>query len=254
MHHPPDLNLASSYIPACLCILKCAFAFTLFVFSPVRGWIGLCCLVLVDRILWNQNHTSILDVNAVVVSLLGGLMVMHTRVDGLHTMVHLAVIAIWMLVSALQIVGATRLSRAYEVILGACCVTILSCMHQTQERTELLALRVFVYVVANITLPYLCVMMQQLDIDTYVNVCRTFLVLLGTPEIASAWVVVYILCMGYQIKAVPFCKKQPQQIYDGDDEEDQKVSVAASSSVVIPDEAALLREALASRRGFARES
>jgi hypothetical protein len=252
MHHPPDLNLASSYIPACLCTLKCALAFSFFVLSPVRGWIGLCCLVLVDRILWNHSHTAILDVNAVVVSLLGGLMVMHTRVDGVHTVMHLAVVGVWILSSALQIVGATRLNRAYEVVLGACCVTVLSCLHQQQERTEMLALRVFVYVVANITLPYLSVMMQQYDIDTYVNVCRTMLILLGEPEIASVWVITYVLCIGYQMRGVPAARKQ--QCDCDDDGETGPPSSSSGSVVVIQDEAALLREALASRRGFSRET
>ena len=62
--------------PARPCILKCACAFLLFVFSPGRGWIGLCCLLMVDRLLWNAAgvSSSILDVNAVAVALVGGLM------------------------------------------------------------------------------------------------------------------------------------------------------------------------------------
>jgi len=263
MHHPPDLNLASSYIPACLCVLKCTAAFVLFVFSPVRGWIGLGSLILVDRILWNQHHTTILDVNAVIVALIGGLMVMHARSDGLHSVLHVAVIAVWMLVSAPQIVGLSRIQKSYEVILGGCCVTILSCMYQAQERTEMLAFRAFVFVVANVTLPYLGVMMQQHEIDTYVNACRTMLILLGEPEVACAWLVIYILCIGYQIRGYP--KKQVQQTIQ--QEEPTSVVVhssklapplpsvnASSSSATGQDEATLLREALASRRGFNRDS
>jgi uncharacterized membrane protein len=267
MHRLPDLNLASSYIPACLCVLKCTAVFVLFIFSPVRGWIGMGCLILVDRILWNQHHTTILDVNAVAVALVGGLMVMHSRADGLHSVLHVAVTAVWMLVSAPQIVGVSRIHRSYEVILGACCVTILSCLYQTQERTELLALRAFVFVVANVTLPYLGVMMQQHEIDTYVNACRTMLILLGTPEVACAWMVTYMLCIGYQIRG---CPKRPAQSLQ---QLEELASVAVHSSKPSPpmpsmnnppsliheqhsssDEAALLREALASRRGFNRDS
>lgn len=264
MHHPPDLNLASSYIPACLCVLKCTAIFALFVFSPVRGWIGLGCVVLVDRILWNQYHTTILDVNAVMVALLGGLMVMHARSDGLHSVLHVAVIAVWMLCSAPQIVGVTRFQKSYEVLLGGCCVTILSSLHQAQERTEMLALRAFVFVVANVTLPYLGVMMQQHEIDTYVNACRTMLVLLGEPEVACAWVAVYILCIGYQIRGYP--KKQQGQQSQPQQQEPTSVVIHSSKpspptpsnttaqSSAVQDEAALLREALASRRGFSRDS
>ena len=261
MHLPPDLNLASSYIPACLCVLKCALAFVLFVFSPVRGWIGLCCLALVDRILWNQSQTTILDVNAVVVALIGGLMVMHSRSEGLHSVMHMAVIGVWMLVSAPQIVGITRINRAYEVVLGGCCVTILSCLFQAQERTEMLALRAFVFVVANIALPYLGVMMQQYEIDTYVNASRTLLILLGEPEVACAWVVVYILCIGYQIRATPkkqtYTSQEPTSIVIHQPKSAPALPQSSPNNPsvsVIQDEATLLREALASRRGFSRDA
>ena len=250
MHHPPDLNLASSYIPACLCVMKCTFAFVLFVFSPMRGWIGLSCLVIMDRILWNNHQTTVLDVNAVVFALIGGLMVMHTRSEGVHTMFNTAVVGVWILVSAAQVISLTRLSRSYEIILGGCCIAILSCLYQAQERTELLALRAFVFVVANTTLPYLGVMMQQSEIDTYVNASRTLLIILGEPEVSCTWIVLYVLCMGYQIRS-------------SSSKRTETISCTPSSVVVqqakappptpSADEAALLREALASRRGGFRE-
>ena len=258
MHHPPDLNLASSYIPACLCVLKCTAAFVLFVFSPVRGWIGLGSLILMDRILWNNHQSTILDVNAVVVALVGGLMVMHTRSDGVYSVMHVAVIGLWMVVSAPQIVGASRIHKAYEVVLGGCCVTLLSCMYQARERTELLALRAFVFVVANVTLPYLGVMMQHNEIDTYVNASRTMLILLGEPEVACVWVVVYILCIGYQIKGFPKKANALSQeiisITVNPSKQAPALPQTGAATAAGPDEAALLREALASRRGFNRES
>lgn len=255
MLFPPDLSLASSYIPACLCILKCTFAFVLFIFSPVRGWIGLCCLLIVDRILWNQSSaSSILDVNAVASALVGGLMVMHTRANGLHTVAFMAVSGVWALTSALQVVGLTRLNRSHEVLLGACSVTVLSCLYQAQERTEFLALRAFVFVVANTTLPYIGVMMQQYhDIDTYVNVCRTLLVVLGELEVACAWVVLYILSIGYQIRSGGAATTKRQRSYETPIAVVVQTPQQASQqpqSETPPDEAALLREALASRRGM----
>jgi hypothetical protein len=146
----------------------------------------------------------LLDVNSVVVSLVGGLMVMHTRAEGVHSLTHLAVIAVWMLVTAPQITGLTRFARAYEVLLAGACVSVLSCMHQAQERTELLALRVFVFVVFNTALPYVDTLMQRhLEPDgTYVNVCRTLLILLGEPGAAGLWVVAYLLCLGYQLRTM----------------------------------------------------
>jgi hypothetical protein len=308
MHHPPDLSLASSYIPACLCLFKCTVAFVLFIFSPVRGWIGLFSVLLTDRILWNQSaNSTILDVNAVCVSLVGGLMVMHARADGLKTLAHFAITGAWILLSSLQVLGATRLHRAYEVLYAAFAVSALSCLYQAQERTELLALRSFVFVVANVTLPYLGVLLQHQEIDTYVNACRTLLVLLGEPEIASACAVVYILCIGYQLRgtgsaaassascgiarrgqngSAKYYSASHQSPYFDDDEqplhsvtmiEDGMMTVGGSKQQTLghltnpsssssssstglaaggtpspsaSEEAALLREALASRKGF----
>ena len=200
MYHPPDLNLASSYIPACLCLVKSCFVFALFNVAPVRGWIALTSLLVVDRILWNSSSLLILDVNAVCVALVGGLMVVHGRAEGIKTVVHNAVTLSWALASILQITGLTKLNRSYEVILAACVVSVLSCFYQAQDRIELLALRSFVFVVGNITLPYVEVLMQRFDVDSYVNVCRTGLILLGEPELAAMWVVIYILSVGYQVR------------------------------------------------------
>ena len=305
MHLPPDLSLASSYIPACLCLFKCTIAFVLFIFSPIRGWIGLFSVLFTDRILWNQaTNSTILDVNAVCVSLVGGLMVMHARAEGVKTMIHFAITGAWILLSSLQVLGATHLHRAYEVLYAAAAVSALSCLHQAQERTELLALRSFVFVVANVTLPYLGVMLQHQDIDTYINACRTLLILLGEPEIASAWSVVYVLCIGYQIQNTNgnnancikrthsssgkayyshiqspyYDDEQPQlllQHHRHDSTSDNQMSPTPSmlllssapslstnattisttpssstASATTSDEAALLREALATRKGF----
>jgi hypothetical protein len=194
---------------------------------------------------------------------------------------------VWILLSSLQILGIAHLNRTYEVLFAACAVSILSCLHQAPERTELLALRSFVFVVANATLPYLGVMLQHPEIDTYVNACRTLLILLGEPEVASSWVAVYIICIGYQVRnSAPSvvhgpCNhskktmiKYPQSYYKnpaGDDCDEEtsydcadyavfatKQPLAAqpaaatppSSTTTASEEAALLREALASRKGF----
>ena len=207
-----------------------------------------------DRILWNNNHTTILDVNSVIVALISGLMVMHTRSEGVHTLFNAAVAGVWILASASQVISLTRFSRAYEIVLGGCCVAIMSCLFQAQERTELLALRAFVFVVANTTLPYIGVLMQQAEIDTYVNASRTLLIILGEPEVACSWVVLYVLCIGYQLRSnhkrvdtSPI--STPSSIVV-----QQQPKAAAPTPSSSADEAALLREALASRRGGCREA
>lgn len=242
MHYPPDLNLASSYLPACLCILKSMLLFLLFVLSPVRGWIGLCCLLALDRILWNHCSHLILDVNAVLFALAGGLMVMHARVDGVqNSVLEIIIVVLWQLVSASQIVGLSRLPRAQEIVFGACCVSMLSCFHQAAAGVEILALRTFVFVLFNVTLPYIGVMMQH-EIDTYANISRTMPFYLSGPEASAAWLAIYLLCIGHQVR-------KRTQLHDDDE---APVIAVHKSPPETPepsvDESVQLREALASRR------
>ena len=252
MHQPPDLSLASSYVPACFCMVKCLFCFILFLFSPVRGWIAMVSLLLADRILWNQyNNITILDVNAVCVSLVGALMVMHAREDGVHSVTQLGIIAAWTLLSALQILGTTKLPSSVEVVAAACCVSILSCLFQAREIGEVMALRSFVFVMANVVLPYLGVLLQNAEVTTYVIVCRTLPILLGGPEIACAWVAVYVLCMGYQVRN----SRGKQQRYSPEPHAipptQQSVctsSTACHSLSSNSEDASLLREALARKQ------
>ena len=247
MHFPPDLTLASSYIPACMCILKSGFAFALFVVSPVRGWIGICCLLTVDRLLWNNQSGGILDVNAVVGALVGGLMVVHNRGEGLHSMLQLAVVVVWMLVSACQIIGVARIPRGHEIVLAGGCLTILSCLYQAQERVELVALRAAVFVVLNVTLPYLGVLLQQPDIDTYVNLCRTLVLLLGEPSQALAWLAIYFLCIGYQLRGIG----RPAVVQPEDDATLVRELRGVKRPEPSQEDEAVLREALSLRKGFA---
>ena len=287
---PPDLSLASSYVPACFCLGKSLVCFMLFLFSPVRGWIALGSLLLADRVLWNQmmcsssssnNSNMILDVNAVCVALVGGLMVMHVREDGIKSAVMpLGIIGLWSLLSALQILGTVRLPGAVEVLLAACCVSVLSCLFQAREIGEVMALRSFVFVMANVVLPYLGVLLQNVEVNTpYIIVCRTLPILLGGPELACAWVAVYVLCMGYQVrrngsggsrgggKQQMRYSPEPQQQQQQSGSLLQQVSVvgqqqcgggamllsssvscSSSSSSSASEEASLLREALARKQ------
>ena len=203
--HHVDLSLASSYLPACICIAKSSISFVLFLFSPVRGWIAMCTLLITDRVLWNTPN-CILDVNAVCTALVGGLMVVRARGDaGSATVVGNVFTVAWMLMSMLQVVGATRLHRMYEVLTGALVVSILSCVFQKQETPEILAVRSFIFTTANVVLPYLCIVFnhQQSDVDySCVIICRTLPILLADPELACAWVVMYMLCIGYQARRI----------------------------------------------------
>ena len=265
--HTPDLSLASSYIPACLCFIKSIFVFILFLFSPLRGWIGICSLLVTDRILWNRLN-PIIDVNAVNFALAGGLAITRARENGVDSLFRWAVIAPWGLLCGLQVLGATRLHRSVEIIFAACAVSILSCMHQDIDPPEILALRAFVFVVSNIALAYLGIMLCDDYSDSYIHISRTLVLLLGDWKASVGWAAMYLLCVGYQIRAKAYVSPEeylhpstppPVQHYAESNcdivmpSKLQAISTVSSSGSMA-DETGLLREALA-RKGFhARES
>ena len=236
--HPPDLNLASSYIPACMCCGKSLGAFICFMFSPVRGWIALASILCADRILWNR-HNPIMDVNAISSALVAGLMVVHTRFDGVRSNFEYAVILPWMLLGALQVLGVSKLPRSYEILYAACAMSLLSCTFQRRDENEIVALRSFVFVMSNVVLSYMGIMLMSDDhYDTYVYLARTFLILLGDWRIVTAWLAAYMLCLGYQFRMQKAAKHE-EAAHASPDESKARCS----------EEAGLLREALA-RKGF----
>jgi hypothetical protein len=232
--HTPDLNLASSYIPACLCMGKALSAFIFFIFAPTRGWIAIASMLSADRILWNKAN-SIMDVNAVCSAMISGLMVASTRVYGVHSGMQYVIVGPWILLSLTQILAISKFPKAYEIIYAACAISILSCLHQQKEDSEFIALRAFTFVVANTTLLYLNIAALYDDqADTYVHVCRTYLILMGEWHTAVGWVFVCALCAVYQLRS----RRQVKQ-----------VSEIIPDTCKCPDETGLLREALA-RKGF----
>jgi hypothetical protein len=179
------------------------------------------------------------------------MMVVHAREDGIKSVAQVGIIGLWALLSALQILGTLKLHSATEVIMAACCVSLLSCMYQAKEIGEIMALRTFVFVMANVDLPYLGVLLQNSEVNTYVIVCRTLPILLGGAEIACAWVAVYVLCMGYQVRNSrgkqqmrhsPEPQMQPQQSVCNSS------ASCHSSNSSNAEEASLLREALARKQ------
>ena len=226
----------------------------------MRGWIAMCTLLVTDRVLWNK-HNSILDVNAICTALVGGLMVARTRSDApTATVVGIIFTVAWMLVSTLQVLGVTRLHRTYEVLMSALAISILSCVFQGQEASEIMAIRSFMFMTANVALPYMgIVLFHQPDADSpsCVIVCRTLPILMADSELAGGWVVVYMLCIGYQAQRInnnggSVIRPSSLACYDGKPE--VVVVVAEKPSAPLPssssgdDSAQQLREALARKQ------
>jgi hypothetical protein len=210
-------------------------------------------------VLWNKIN-PIMDVNAISFSLAAGLAIAHTRADGVLVsgVVHFALIGLWMLFSLLQILGFTRLGRAYEVILAAGAVSALSCIQQGLDAPELMALRAFMFVVSNVSLSYLGILFMDDYSNTYIHICRTLILLLGDLRVAGVWLSVYMVCVGHQARSTCVFVGQPasplhQCVTTGPaPEEDTTLLKPGSSTSLVMDDAGLLREALA-RKGFSRE-
>jgi len=249
--HTPDLSLASSYIPACLCIFKSTVVFTLFLVAPVRGWIGICSLLVTDRILWNRLN-PILDVNAVAFSLAGGLAITRLREHVVDSLFAWAVIVPWGVLTALQVLGVTRWNKSVEIIFAAMAISILSCMHQDVEIPSVLALRAFAFTVGNIVLSYLGIVLMDDCSDSYVHICRTLVLLLGEWRVSLGWLAVYLLCMGHQIRSKHCAAPEPIPFHNAPQYTEPACEIITPSKLLPPtptvDEMGLLREALA-RKG-----
>lgn len=255
--HTPDLSLATSYIPACLCVLKSALVFFLFLFSPLRGWIGICSLLVTDRILWNRLN-PILDVNAVAFALAGGLAITRMREHVVDSMFQWFVIVPWGILTGIQVIGAARLTRSTEIIAAAMAVSMLSCMHQDTEPPMILALRAFAFTVGNTVLAYLSIVLMDDFSDTYIHISRTLVLLLGEWRLSLGWLAFYFICMGQQIRNKHFAASEPQYLTAICVKECASYPSVECDSAVTPgkllapvqtlDETGLLREALA-RKG-----
>ena len=249
--HTPDLSLASSYIPACLCVFKSTVVFALFLIAPVRGWIGICSLLVTDRVLWNRLN-PILDVNAVAFSLAGGLAITRLREHVVDSLFAWAVIVPWGVLTALQVLGVTRWNKSVEIIFAAMAISILSCMHQDVEIPSVLALRAFAFTVGNIVLSYLGIVLMDDCSDSYVHICRTLVLLLGEWRVSLGWLAVYLLCMGHQIRSKHCAAPEPIPFHNAPQYTEPACEIITPSKLLPPtptvDEMGLLREALA-RKG-----
>jgi hypothetical protein len=122
-----DLSLASSYVPAFVCLVKCLLITSLsYVLVPIGGLCVLGLLLLLDRVFWGSDF--ILDVNAVVLSVLWSQVANHERHHfGFRTPVFMLLSVVWCCAAvALSVyqTGVHLRSELYGYMTLAACLSI----------------------------------------------------------------------------------------------------------------------------------
>jgi len=128
-----DLNLASSYVPAFVCVTKGLFLCVLSLYLiPVGGLPALCALVLMDRVFLNSDF--ILDVNAAVFAVLCAFVTNHDRSQfGIRTPASYFVGGLWAVLASAQLIQPGTLRPRAELYAYALLTVLLSATHHAVE-------------------------------------------------------------------------------------------------------------------------
>lgn len=222
-----DLNLASSYVPAFLCLLKCLVLTSLaYALVPVGGLCALGLVLLFDRVFWGSDF--ILDVNAVVLAVLWGQVANHERHHfGFRTPVVPLLSVVWCAAAlglSVYQVGMPLRTELYCYMALAACVSIT---YMALEPYSYCVARTFVYNVVVLMQVYWHISTGREE-PLVLTLFRYGFVLLAIPVPA---------CMGALGCCVAIAMRWRPQVPN-----------AAQAEPDVETAAAVLREALASRK------
>jgi hypothetical protein len=192
----PDMKLASTYIPACWCVLKTIAFVALFLLLPVSEYAVVICLLLLDRISFNIKNL-IIDVNAICQTAVVGLVInehRHQEATPFAGVKHILIAALSLL-TLIQMTKFTRLWFAVE--LTAVCVAIPVIIHvpMLQENYEIKCFRVLCFISANILTSYLSIYAHEMPPPYFVCACRTIVVMLADAYVFPVWYVGYMFVL-----------------------------------------------------------
>lgn len=188
----PDLNLASTYIPACLCCLKSIFLVIIFLFIPQNEYIILASLLLFDRLIFNHNYI-IIDVNAICFTALMCLIVNEYRHESVYVQwLKYGVFSISSLLSLLQITNITTLWQSVELMHLCMIIPVVLHVSIPDESYEIKCFRVLCFVAGNIITSYSYVYVQEWPPVYYIIISRTILIMLLDTYLFPVWTIFYI--------------------------------------------------------------
>lgn len=215
-----DLSLASSYIPAFVCILKSLMiVFLGYLFIPFGGLSILGIMLLMDRNIFNTKF--IIDVNAVVFSILWTLFANEQRKNyGHETRLTWVLIGIWGCVSVMSLVRAMK----FEVYVYAVLSCIVSILHHDTESLGWVVVRVVTYNITVLMQVYWMIV-SEVDEPLMVTLMRHVFLLVGPLSETCVFGIILCVVMGIRWKTV-----------------EQTVEPEVENA------ASVLREALASRK------
>jgi hypothetical protein len=222
-----DLSLASSYVPAFVCLVKCLSIVSLgYVFVPLGGLSVMGLALLLDRVFFSSDF--ILDVNSVVLAVLWALVSNVQRNQfGFHTVASLVLSVAWCCVAVAQLLRPGLLRNMSElyvyVVLGA----LVTMTFMPREPFAYGAARVFGFDFAVLLQVYWHISVGYEE-PLVCTLFRYGFVLVAPPLVA--------LVGAFASCVVVAFRWRPQ------------VAAAAASEPDVETAAAVLREALASRK------
>jgi hypothetical protein len=223
-----DLSLASSYVPAFVCIVKCLVVSSLaYLLLPLGGISALGVFVLMDRVFLNSEF--IMDVNAVVFATLWSQLANHERLlHGYRFQGSVVLSAAWCAVALVQLLRPSTLRGKSELYVYAVLAICVAATHVPREPFAYVAARTFAFDLAVLLQIYWHIAVGQ-DEPLVLTVFRYAFVLVAAPPLALLGSL--CCCVVVALRWRPPAAQAVAR-------DDQDVEAAAS----------VLREALASRK------
>lgn len=221
-----DLSLASSYVPAFVCILKSSVFCVLSIYLiPLGGFAGLCTLLVMDRVFLNSDF--IIDVNAAVAAVLWSQISHYERhTKELRAPVFVAISVVWLAVAMHQLSRPGVFKPRFEVYAYAFLAILTTFTHQTVEPLYYSLLRTLAFDSAVLVQIYWQLSVAQEE-PLILTIMRHGSILTAPPVMAMVATVSPILVIALQWK--PTLPALPEETND-------------------VEAAAVLREVLANRK------
>ena len=219
-----DLSLASSYVPAFVCMLKSVVVCGLGAFLiPLGGTSSLCTLLLLDWIFINSDF--ILDVNALVAVVLWAQLSNYDRFHrGIHTLLSMLIGATWVVFALSQLVRPGTLKHKIELYVYSGLAILMSFTYLPHEPLHYSIIRGVGYNVVCFVQIYWQIAASAEE-PLVVTLLRNGAILLSIPPVAFVGSLCLVGVIAFRLKPI---------------------TVTVANDVDM--EAAALREALASRK------